>query len=223
MSYTLVQTSTRCRLAERPRVWGTRPGLPIQSTAMSQKYADREKSPGLTLADVPLKALPTVKLSREDIQRALDLAEKRNDSAIDEGVVFGSRTALSSHQIGLLGELAVARLYGLNVDANAYTQGDDGTDLSLHGTTIDVKSTATRKMHRPDLLVRPDKPLKSELYVRTHVFDWTASSARIRIIGCASREKVKDQIPEPYPEDTLNRVVRADEMDFLPLISPADC
>ncbi|MCQ4334927.1 hypothetical protein KM295_15860 [Natronomonas sp. F2-12] len=190
---------------------------------MSQKHLDREKSLGLTPAEVPLKALPTVKLSREDIRRALDLAEKRNDSAIDEGVVFGDQTALSSHQTGLLGELAVARLYGLNVDENAYKQGDDGIDLSLHGTSIDVKSTATRQMSRPDLLVRANKPLKSELYIRTHVFDCTASRARIRIIGCASKEKVKDQMPEPYPEDTLNRVVRADEMDFLPLISPADC
>jgi len=189
---------------------------------MSQKYANREKSLGLTPADVPLEALPTVELTTEDIQRALELAEKRNDSykAIDGGLVFGNRDALTSHQIGLLGELAVAKLYGIDIDGSTYQRGDDGKDHSLFGVDIDVKATATEKVRCPDLLVRSNKPLRAELYIRAHVIDWDSSSARVRIIGCASQEKVKEQTPDDQLFDVPNYIVNPEEMSFLPMLQP---
>lgn len=189
---------------------------------MSQKHLAREKSLGLTPADVPLEALPTVELTTEDIQRALELAEKRNDSykAIDGGLVFGNRDALTSHQIGLLGELAVAKLYGIDIDGSTYQRGDDGKDHSLFGVDIDVKSTATEKVRCPDLLVRSNKPLRAELYIRAHVIDWDSSSARVRIIGCASQEKVKEQTPDDQLFDVPNYIVNPEEMNFLPMLQP---
>ena len=189
---------------------------------MTQKHLSREKSLGLTPADVPLEALPTVELDQEDIQRALRLAEKRNGSAIDEGVVFGDRDALTSHQIGLLGELAVAELFGIDLDTGTYRWGDNGKDHSLFGLDIDVKATATKKVRRPELLVCADKPLRAELYVRAHVIDWDSSSASVRIVGCATKETVEDQIPRCHPGSTKNYVVAPDEMDFLPLLHPTD-
>ncbi|GAB3705154.1 hypothetical protein [Halorubrum pallidum] len=189
---------------------------------MSQNHLTREKSLGLTPADVPLEALPTVELTTEDIQRALELAEKRNDSykAIDGGLVFGNRDALTSHQIGLLGELAVAKLYGIDIDGSTYRRGDDGKDHSLFGVDIDVKATATEKVRCPDLLVRSDKPLRAELYIRAHVIDWDSSSARVRIIGCASQEKIKEQTPDDQLFDVPNYIVNPEEMSFLPMLQP---
>ena len=189
---------------------------------MSKKHLAREKSLGLTPADVPLEALPTVELTTEDIQRALELAEKRNDSykAIDGGLVFGNRDALTSHQIGLLGELAVAKLYGIDIDGSTYQRGDDGKDHSLFGVDIDVKATATEKVRCPDLLVRSDKPLRAELYIRAHVIDWDSSSARVRIIGCASQEKIKEQTPDDQLFDVPNYIVNPEEMSFLPMLQP---
>lgn len=217
-----MQTSTRFRLAERPRVKARDRGCPPWKVKapMTQKHLSREKSLGPTPADVPLEALPVVELTKEDIQQALRLAEKRNGSAIDDGVVFGNRDALTSHQIGLLGELAVAKLYGIGLDTGTYRGGDDGKDHSLCEIDIDVKATATRKVRRPELLVRADKPLRAGLYVRAHVIDWSSSSARVRLIGCASKETVEEQTPRCHPKDTENYVVSPDEMNFLPLLQP---
>jgi hypothetical protein len=190
---------------------------------MKQKQLSREKSLGLSPADVPLEALPAVELAKEDIQQALRLAEQRNGSAIDDGVVFGDRDALTSHQIGLLGELAVAKLYGIDLDTGTYRGGDDGKDHSLFEMDIDVKATATRKVRRPDLLVCADQQLQADLYIRAHVISWTSSSARVRIIGCAPKEKVEEQTPSSDYWDVPNYVVEPGEMDFLPFLQPTDC
>ena len=195
---------------------------------MRQKQFNRNKSPGtntLSPADVPIDALPVVELTTEHIEKALDLAERRNDSyqEIDGGLVFGNRDSLTCHQIGLLGELAVAHLYGISLDTNEYRNGDDGKDHSLFGTDLDVKATATRKVRLPELLVQSDKPLRAELYIRAHVIDWGSSGARVRLIGCASRDVVEEQTPRCHPGSTKNYVVTPEEMDFLPLLKPIDC
>ena len=190
---------------------------------MKQKQLPREKSLGPSPEDVPLEALPVVELDKEDIHQALSLAEKRNDSAIDDGDVFGNRDALTSHQIGLLGELAVAKLFGINLDTGTYRGGDNGKDHSLFDLDIDVKATATRKVRLPDLLVCADKDLKADLYIRAHVISWTSSSARVRLIGCAPKEKVEKQTPSSDYWDTENYVVEPAEMDFLPFLRPTDC
>ena len=195
---------------------------------MTQKQFNRDKSLGtntLSPADVPLNALPVVELSTEQIEQALELAERRNDSyqAIDGGVVFGNRDSLTCHQIGILGELAVAHLYGISLDTNEYRNGDDGKDHSLFGTDLDVKATATKKIRLPELLVQSDKPLGAELYIRAHVIDWDSSGARVRLIGCASREVVEEQSPRCHPGSTMNYVVTPEEMDFLPLLQQTNC
>lgn len=190
---------------------------------MSQKYSNREKSLGLSPADVPIESLPVVELSHERIQKALRLAEQRNDSykAIDGGVVFGDdRDSLTNHQIGLLGEIAVASLYGIPIDDGIYSNGDDGTDTTLLGKGIDVKATATTKVSRPDLLVCADKGLEADLYIRAHVIDWGSARARVRIIGCASADCVKNRRPRRFPGTTRNYVVPPEEMNFLPLVRP---
>ena len=194
---------------------------------MKQKQFSRNKFSGtdtLSPADVPLEALPIIELTTDQIEEALNLAERRNDSyqAIDGGVVFGNRDSLTCHQIGLLGELAVADLYGISLDKNEYRSGDDGKDHSLFGMDLDVKTTATKKVRLPELLVQSDKPLRAELYIRAHVIDWDSSGARIRLIGCAPREVVQEQTPRCHPGSTKNYVVGPNEMDFLPLLRPAD-
>jgi hypothetical protein len=80
---------------------------------MKQKYSNKIKPLGLTAADVPLEALPVVRLTREEINRGLRLAKRRNASYrdISGGDVFGNLGSLDSHQRGILGELAVAKFY----------------------------------------------------------------------------------------------------------------
>lgn len=192
---------------------------------MSTKTPNRENSLGpISPADVPLEALPVVTLDQDRIEKALDLAKSRNESyhAINGGVVFGGRDSLTSHQIGLLGELAFACLYDLSVDTNTYQRGDAGLDHRLFGAKIDVKATATKKMRRPELLVRADKTLASDLYIRAHVIDWTSSEVRVRLIGCATKEVVESRKPKCHPGSTQNYVVPAKELAFLPHICLSD-
>ena len=191
---------------------------------MSITNSDREKSLGpISPASVPLRALPVVELTNEQLQRVDNLAQERSETydSIDGGVLFGGQDSLTSHQIGLLGELAVAQFYGLSIDSDIYRLGDDGTDLVLHGSTIDVKATATDAMERPELLVRADKSHKSlnaDLYIRAHVINWDSTGARVRIIGAASKATVQDREPQRHPWETKNYVVPPRELSLLPAL-----
>jgi len=188
---------------------------------MSITDSHREKTLGtISPASVPLRALPVVELTSDQLQRVDALAKERSETydPIDGGVLFGGRDSLTSHQIGLLGELAVAQFYGLSIDSDTYRLGDDGTDLVLYGATIDVKATATDAMERPELLVRADKSLTADLYVRAHVVNWDKTGARVRIIGAASQAVVQDREPQRHPWETQNYVVPPRELSLLPAL-----
>lgn len=188
---------------------------------MSITHSDREKTLGtMSPASVPLRALPVVELTSDQLQRVDALAQERSETydPIDGGVLFGGRDSLTSHQIGLLGELAVAQFYNLSIDSDIYRLGDDGTDLVLHGLSIDVKTTATDAMERPELLVRADKSLNADLYVRAHVINWDNTGARIRIIGAAPKTVVQAREPQRHPWETKNYVVPPRELSFMPAL-----
>ena len=200
----------------------TRPGAVHRSeSAMSTTHSNPKKSLGpISPASVPLRALPVVELTNEQLQRVDALAQERSETydPIDGGVLFGGQDSLTSHQIGLLGELAVAQFYGLSIDSDIYRLGDDGTDLVLHGSTIDVKATATDAMERPELLVRADKSINADLYIRAHVINWDSTGARVRIIGAASQATFQDREPQRHPWETRNYVVPPRELSLLPAL-----
>jgi hypothetical protein len=187
---------------------------------MTQQHSHREKSLGLTPADVPLEALPVVRLTREEVERGLSLAESRNDSYqdIDGGDVFGDLNSIDSHRRGILGELAVAKFYGLSIDSGIYDNGDDGRDIQLFGDSIDVdiKTTATTKMRLPELLVKADKEVRADLFVRAHIINSNRTEVRVRLLGYARAGTVTDRRPRRHPGQTRNYVVEPDELTMLP-------
>jgi hypothetical protein len=192
---------------------------------MSITHTNRDKFLGtISPADVPLEVLPVVELTANELRRIDELAQRRCKSytPIDGGVIFtgsnSSASSLSRHVIGLLGECAVAKFYSLSVDSDVYQFGDDGIDLELYGESIDVKTTATTALDLPELLVRADKTLQSDIYVRAHVIDWDETGARVRIIGAASQEVVKNREPQRHPGSTKNYVVTPRELDLLPAL-----
>jgi hypothetical protein len=189
---------------------------------MSTIQSSRKKSIGtIAPTDVPLKKLPTVKLTPEEIKRVDEIARARSESyqSIDGGVVFGDRNSLTSHQVGFLGETAVGKFYRLPIDSNIYPEnGDNGVDLQLYGTGIDVKTTATTALELPQLLVRADKGLSADMYVRTHVLSCDRSGAKVRILGAASKQVVKDRKPRKHPGSTRNYVVEPSELTLLPAL-----
>lgn len=189
---------------------------------MSNKTQYRDKTPeSISPADVPIESLPVIELSANQLQHVAQLAQQRNNSyrPIDGGVVFGDRQALENHLVGIIGELAVGKLYNVAIDTAIYAYGDDGVDLKLAGLDLDTKTTASQKIRLPELLVRADKSLRADLYVRAHVLELDRDTgARVRIVGCASSEKVASTEPRRHPGQRLNHVVEPAEMSLPPVL-----
>jgi len=90
-----------------------------------------------------------VKLTNEDIDKAREIAKKRNEKEKYFG--RGRHGHLSdkaggseaSHASGLIGEIAVAKYFGVEIDEKIYDKhGDDGYDMVIDslGGKVDVKS-----------------------------------------------------------------------------------
>jgi hypothetical protein len=187
---------------------------------MSTTQSNREKSLGtLSPVDDPLGQLPVVELSAEQIRRSSELAIDRNESyeQIGGGTAFGGNDSPTSHQIGILGEIAVADLYNDKIDTQTYKFGDGGVDLDIWKTE-NVKSTATQKMQYPQLLVNADSGLTADLYFQAHITNWGPSGARVRILGYAPRELVASKTPQRHPGTTENYVVEPSELSLPPLV-----
>lgn len=187
---------------------------------MKTTASHREKSLGtISPADVPVEMLPEVELSPSQLLRASALAHERNTSYddIDGGDVYAS-DSLMSHFVGVVGEIAVASLYDTGIDAKLYTTGDDGSDLILANKRVDVKTTTTERMRRPELLVKAHKNVKADLFVLVHIVDWAPTGVTCRIHGCAPRDVVTDRNPRRHPGSDRNYVVSPDELTLPPLL-----
>jgi len=178
---------------------------------MSTTHANQEISLASTSpADVDLDHLPTVTLNRHKIGHAKFVARQRARSYenYSGNTVHGDHSSYSAHLVGVVGELAVTELYGGSIDAHSHSTGDDGFDLRFGQHTVDVKTTRTRSVDRPDLLISPESELVADLYFLAHWFD----EGRVRILGYAARSNIVKREPERYPGTSLNYVVPADEL-----------
>lgn len=182
---------------------------------MSTSTVQRQKTNvPLGVSRLPLDHLPVVAIGGKTFGELRELAKRRNKSyeRIDGGDTYGSHTSVSSHLTGLLGEFAVALLYKETIDTSTYSFGDGGTDLSLWDQTIDVKTTSTEYMRRPELLVRGDSELAAELYCLCHVIEQGADHAKVRVHGFASRDQVARRTPRKHPGQRENYVIPPEEL-----------
>ncbi len=189
---------------------------------MSTTTSNPQKALGtLSPRDVPIQQLPVVELSAKHVRRAGELAKDRNKSyhQIDGGTTFGANDSLTSHQTGILGEMAIAELYATDIDTEVHPFGDGGIDVHLwEGVTADVKATKTDKMQYPQLLVCDDNTLTADLYFVTHITDWHSDAAKVRVLGYATRSQVAEKTPYPHPGSTKNYVVEPEELTLPPLV-----
>jgi hypothetical protein len=188
---------------------------------MTTTNPHREKTLGtLSPVDVPIAQLPVVELNAEHIRRSSELAIDRNESyqEINGGTVFGGNDSLTSHQTGILGEMAVAKLYATDIDTETYDFGDGGIDLDLWGASADVKATTTNKMQYPELLICSDNDLAADLYFVTHIKNWGPGGAQVRVLGYGTRAQVNAKTAVPHPSETKNYVVKPRELTLPPLV-----
>lgn len=146
------------------------------------QHDSREKwslRPPISAADVPRRLLPTVTLSQGRYYTLKDHGRRR--------VRNGAHGTFENHEIGILGEGAVAQYLGIEteVDTALHPDGDGGVDLRYRGVTLDVK-TASRCQSDPSLTVGAHQPLRADWYVLVH----RVGETTFRLIGFAPRKFV---------------------------------
>lgn len=186
---------------------------------MSISSAQSQKPSPLSPARIDLDRLPHVVISKSRLDELKRLALERVQSYRR----ITSRSELEdlaqNHLRGLIGEAAVADAYGLDLDQQIRQFGDDGYDLVLDGVRLDVKSTATRAMEIPELLVPSDQEFTADVFVLVHILGTVRNGVRCRLVGCAEAETVRDRRPRYHPGSQRNYVVEPSELSPPPWIS----
>lgn len=153
----------------------------------------------------------TIFLSAEDIELARTVAAARA-SAGDvrwEDSPSGDQTPEQVEFMGMLGEIAAARHYGVE----PYTKierrrADGGADLRLGEHTADVKATTVppdpHKPKQPHLLVQA-KDVPYDAYISAYVA-LPMDQGIVQLLGYATREMV---LRYPYEPFAFKRPVRA--------------
>lgn len=177
---------------------------------MNKNDSTRQICPGPTPGDVPLNDLPLIELSEQHLNEAEKIARQRSKSYanIDGGRLYGVQEIQDAHLTGVIGELAVAELYDGSIDRNIYEKGDEGYDLLFDDTSIDVKTTQTPALTRPDLIVPTDPAPTADYYYLVHWFETHSA----RVIGYASQERVLNREPKCFPGTTQNYVIPPTEL-----------
>lgn len=126
-------------------------------------------------------------LSAQDLLTASEIGLARDANKQLAGVYSRRFDAHSSdsriHIVGAMGEIAVARCYGLQVNTDLYLDGDGGVDFTLpDGRTVDVK---TRGEPNCDLLTYPGM---SDFTADYAVLCWLMKPGAVGIVGYVARE-----------------------------------
>lgn len=122
--------------------------------------------------------------SNSECNRALLLAHARNDPKIAEKVpnyrIDKEHRDLEINYMGILSEMAVAKVLNVPLDTSIDLGGDKGYDLVWNGLKVDVKYS-----YHPGgrLFVFPGKPLLADVYVLV-----VGDEKKMNIVGWAKKE-----------------------------------
>lgn len=165
------------------------------------------------------------KLSDTEIQNMRGLAKKRDSKK----VLFGSgrhgkltSSSEESHFRGLVGEFAVAKFFGTQLDTTIHeTHGDEGFDVEVAGLKADIKVAAHPMAWKDPILKVPceskkdmDKLEKSQLFICC-AFD--VSTNRLKICGYVYNDELKASPRERMNlrgggQGPLNYIVRKENL-----------
>jgi len=105
-----------------------------------------------------------VTLTPEEVQLTLDFVARMREDKVANNVtdrMFDvNNTSEGINIIGHLGEMAVGKVLNLPVDMEVRTHGDDGNDLMLNKTGIQVKTSELQK-----LIFNAPRLFKSEIAI----------------------------------------------------------
>jgi len=137
-----------------------------------------------------------IELKPIEVENACRLARLRQEAKEKSGAkhrVDWVEAGFGSHWLGLMGEMAVGRYLGFNVDRRILPGGDDSIDLQDSNATIQVKTRAinlrTMPLHKLEMIFPPDTTFAADYFVLCRMVNITT----IELIGWQSREIVACQ------------------------------
>ena len=125
-----------------------------------------------------------------DLDLARRIAAGRNGVKEQAGVrsnKIADASDFDIHFSGVLGEIAVARLAGVEIDKVFHLCGDAGYDLRLGGYTVEVKS---RRKRGQDLIILPDM---ADFRADHCILCWVTGGSEVEVVGIVSRQRFRMQ------------------------------
>lgn len=158
----------------------------------------------------------TIYLSHQDIELARTVAAGRADAGEvrrGEGVKRGSLTPFQVEYMGMLGEVATARHYGVEPYRKIErSRSDGGADITVGNYTVDVKATTTSpnsgNPKQPHLIV-PNKDVPHDIYLSAYVVE-PLERGVVYLLGYATRRMVLQYPLMPFKTEKLVRAVPND-------------
>lgn len=130
------------------------------------------------------------RLSPDDLTLARTIAAGRNNVKVRAGIRSNKIAGVSDYDIhysGVMGELAVARWAGVDIDRTIHLDGDKGYDLVTAKGTVDIK---TRRRQYCDLIIMPGMVDFTADYC---VLCWIAGERDVEIVGSVSQQRFRQQ------------------------------
>lgn len=159
-----------------------------------------------------------VRIRPREQRLARRVAKLRNNSyeeieGYDNQSDSWGKDPLTRNYIGVLGGMAFAIQYDLQIDAEEYSTGDAGVDFEVvwdgEEVTIDVKATR----HDPEYLEVKKRELRADYYVLVQLH----SDEHAELHGYASAKRVRDApVVESFHYDHENYRIQAKYLDPLP-------
>lgn len=139
-------------------------------------------------------------LSQEELDQCKDAASRRSNYArstkIKNQRVDKSKSDKDVDYIGMVGELAVAKALGLEMDFEKVVGIDHGIDFTYNNYTVDVK---TRSYPGNDLVFKTHEAFKAEVAILAQF----KKENCVNIIGCMSKERF-ERYAKPTHYDCLS-------------------
>jgi hypothetical protein len=160
-----------------------------------------------------------VGLTPERLNQAVCLAEGRNGKERALGpMTYGARlTGIQAHLVGILGEQAVAQLYGLPVDVAIYDRhGDQGIDLTIPCLGVAGVKTTT---YLDDPLLRVElEHTTADYFILACVPDVARKPQEVYLCGYTTREKLLNEgrLVQLVRGGPMNRVMSEADLDAVP-------
>lgn len=159
----------------------------------------------------------TVAEKREIWAVAKELYKFKHPSSIEKYGWDGKHPVLRDYE-GFLGELAVAKYFGVEYAPSIYEwKGDEGYDLLVDDVRVGVKATTFQP--KPPLVVKV-KEKKADVYYLVELFKKTG---KVNIAGWLDINSIVVKEPRKlHKKGPMNHIVPYDELNAV-LTTPQEC